>query len=57
MHYSSNAFAINPNIPTIVAPVPLPGTNRPSLSSSDITAIRELYECIRVNRQGKDYFF
>ncbi len=50
MHYPSNAFAINPNIPTMV---PLqPGvdlvdiTERPSLSSSDITAIRKLYGCI-----------
>jgi hypothetical protein len=49
MHYSSYAFAINPNIPTIepLRPgVKLTGTDRPSLSSSDITAIRKLYGCI-----------
>ncbi len=50
MHYPSNAFAINPNIPTIEplqkGVVLKRSSQKTSLTSSDITAIRKLYACI-----------
>ena len=41
MHYPSNAFAINPNQPTIIAPQPIGQRN--GLSATDIAAVNKLY--------------
>ncbi len=50
MHYPSNSFAINPNIPTITPKqsgvVLTDLTKKSSLTASDIQAIRKLYGCI-----------
>lgn len=62
MHYGRFAFAINPAVPTIIAPPPFDTLigQRTALSPTDIAAVRSLYAvnaALVHPKNGKAYFF